>query len=85
MLLPAGGAAWSCSVEWKSSLYFKRGNGTARAVRELVDLLRPTVSSGNISSGVLAEEGGRSNSILALSDSPVVPYAILHKVSVSAF
>ena len=74
---------------------------------ELVDLLRPTVSSGNISSGVvlmeeeneggeeeekktdggtgLGEEGDDdggttrslgSNSILALSDSPTVPYTI---------
>ena len=73
---------------------------------ELVDLLRPTVSSGNISSGVvlmeeeneggeeeekkmdggtgLGEEGDDgetkrnlgNNSILALSDSPTVPYTI---------
>ncbi len=63
---------------------------------ELVDLLRPTVSSGNISTGAVilsetrAEEGahsggkrlggisaaGRPNSILALSDSPEVPYTV---------
>ena len=75
---------------------------------ELVDLLRPTVSSGNISSGVVLmdEEDGdgseeeekksdgggggndvgkkdnndggiyKNNAILALSDSPVVPYSI---------
>ena len=57
---------------------------------ELVDLLRPTVSSGNIASGavVLAENGveeravggrsppGRLNSILALSDSSEVPYTV---------
>ena len=63
---------------------------------ELVDLLRPTVSSGNISTGavVLSETGveeeahsvgerlgglsaaGRPNSILALSDSPEVPYTV---------
>ena len=75
---------------------------------ELVDLLRPTVSSGNISSGVVLmddedgdgseeeekksdgggggndvgkkdnNDGGiyKNNAILALSDSPVVPYSI---------
>lgn len=50
---------------------------------ELVDLLRPTVSSGSISSAVIDEdikEGDRTitrpNSILALGDSPVVPYTL---------
>eukprot|EP00571_Detonula_confervacea_P003423 CAMPEP_0172329052 /NCGR_PEP_ID=MMETSP1058-20130122/60671_1 /TAXON_ID=83371 /ORGANISM="Detonula confervacea, Strain CCMP 353" /LENGTH=4507 /DNA_ID=CAMNT_0013046199 /DNA_START=90 /DNA_END=13614 /DNA_ORIENTATION=- len=51
---------------------------------ELVDLLRPTVSSGNISSGVVlagddalgGSSAGRSGAIVALSDSPLVPYAV---------
>ena len=49
---------------------------------ELVDLVRPTVSGGNItggiasSSGVFGGEGNAQDSILVLSDSPQVPFHI---------
>lgn len=43
---------------------------------ELVDLVRPTVSGGNISSASVAVGGGGENNILALADSPQVPYNI---------